>query len=119
MNLLQHVMGRAGTRRKFISRAVESIVEDVNNKRFKISWAGERVTEQREVYLKAVKNVVRKDKDRTQMLRELLNELKTGFYEYKDQSVWEILAYQLDKYTHNGDSSENMTAMFLGSLKLV
>ena len=73
MNLLQHVMGRAGGRRKFISRAVEGIVADENNRRFKISWAGERVAEQREVYLEAVRNVVRKDKDRTQMLRELLN----------------------------------------------
>lgn len=40
MNLLQHVMVREGKRRKFISRAVEGIIEDVNNKRFKISWAG-------------------------------------------------------------------------------
>lgn len=33
--------------------------------------------------------------------------------------MWEILAYQLDRYSHNGDTAENMTAMFIGSLKLV
>jgi hypothetical protein len=119
MNLLQHAMSRETGRRKFIVRAVEDMVQADNSKRFKITWAGERVPDQREVYIRAVKSVVRKDKDRSHIIRELLNELKTGFYEYKDQSVWEILASQLEKHLANADPAENLTSIAIASLKLV
>jgi hypothetical protein len=60
MNLLQHVMSQDSTRHRFIGRAVDSILNVESQKRFKISWEGERVPEQREVYLKTVKNIVRR-----------------------------------------------------------
>jgi hypothetical protein len=48
--------------------------------------------------MQLVKNVVTRNKDRINALRELVGELKTAFYEYKEQSFWEILATQLDKF---------------------
>ena len=70
MNLSQHVMS-THPKRRFISRAIDAITTE-GAKRMKVSWEGERVPEQRETYLKLVRNVVGRSNDRTHALRELL-----------------------------------------------
>lgn len=101
MSLQQHVMS-SHPKRRFIARAVDSLLSSEGQKRFKISWEGERVPEQRNAYLKHVKNVVSKNKERAHALKELLGELKVAFNEQKDQSFWEILASQLERYVVGG-----------------
>ena len=81
MNLIQHVMTRgSNSQRRFISWVVDDLHHTEANQKFKISWAGERVPEQRGVYIQAVKNTVRRGKDYRLMVSELLAQFRIGVY---------------------------------------
>lgn len=68
MNLVQHVMS-SHPKRRFITRAVDSLLVGEGQRRFKVTWEGERVPEQRQLYLKIVQNAVTRHKERESALR--------------------------------------------------
>lgn len=119
MSLIQHVMTRNSSRqRRFIGRAVDSLLSPDNNK-FTISWASERVPEQREVYIRAVRNIVRRDKEEGAMMSELLREFKVGFSHHAQHTLWDILSEQLSRYNPERQLRDNLGSLYLASLRLV
>lgn len=89
MNLIQHVMARDPFKqRRFISNAVEGILSEEAKTKFKMTWGGQRVLEEREVYIRAVRNMVRREKGQRVVIKELLEEFRSGFYQYKEHSIW-------------------------------
>lgn len=117
MNLMQKIMSGGNFRKKLTTKYLDEQLSSGPN-RFS-AWQCENQQQRRNTYTSLVKTVVQSENQNKNIVHQLLRELRSAIGLLGDDSLWEILSFQLEAYKPNVPKDANRSRMFVISLKLM